>query len=51
WQIANIADYSGDGRADLMWRYTDGTVTEWITGDTGFAQGFLGFAGTEWHIV
>ena len=34
-----------------MWRNTDGNVTEWLTGDTGFTQGFLGYAANDWHLV
>jgi len=39
WQIAGTCDFNGDGRDDILWRHTNGTVTDWL----GQANG--GFAG------
>jgi hypothetical protein len=30
WAITNVGDYNGDGRADLLLRNVNGTVTEWL---------------------
>jgi hypothetical protein len=29
WYIAGVADLSGDGKSDILWRNTDGTVALW----------------------
>jgi hypothetical protein len=54
WHIASIGDFNADATDDILWRNTDGTVTEWL----GQADG--SFAGnganvtipisTDWHI-
>ena len=54
WHIAGIGDFNGDGMADILWRNTDGTITEWLGQSNG------GFAGngahatiplsTNWHV-
>lgn len=39
WHVAGIGDFNGDGRADILWRGTDGTITDWLgQGDGGFAD-------------
>jgi hypothetical protein len=29
WQIAQIADFGGDGKSDILWRNTNGSLDEW----------------------
>lgn len=29
WQIRAVGDFNADGRADILWRYADGTVSIW----------------------
>jgi hypothetical protein len=29
WNIAGIGDFSGDGKADILWRNTDGSLIDW----------------------
>ncbi len=29
WSVAGISDFDGDGRADVLWRDTDGTLADW----------------------
>ncbi|MBV9978310.1 MAG: VCBS repeat-containing protein [Hyphomicrobiales bacterium] len=29
WQIAQIADFNGDGKSDLLWRNSSGSLEEW----------------------
>ena len=35
WQVANVGDYNGDGRADILWRSSDGRLTDWVGTSTG----------------
>ncbi|MFS0735609.1 PQQ-dependent sugar dehydrogenase [Sphingomonas sp. 1P06PA] len=32
------ADFNGDGKDDLLWRNADGTVTDWLSENGGFAD-------------
>jgi len=53
WHIVGTGDFNGDGRADILWRSGDGTVTEW-TGQAngGFAPTAVNTAvPTDWHVV
>ncbi len=34
WSVAGISDFNGDGRADVLWRNTDGTVADWTMNGT-----------------
>jgi hypothetical protein len=29
WSVAGVADFSGDGKADILWRNVDGRIAEW----------------------
>jgi Ca2+-binding RTX toxin-like protein len=38
WQVAGIADFNGDGKADILWRDDSGVTTDWLgNGSGGFA--------------
>ena len=38
WQVAGIGDFNGDGRDDILWRSTDGTIGNWLANlDGSFA--------------
>jgi fibronectin-binding autotransporter adhesin len=52
WDIAAIADISGDGKADIVWRNnTNGAVHGWImNGQTITSAGYIGGADLGWHI-
>ncbi len=30
WSVAGIGDFDGDGHADILWRNSNGTVSEWL---------------------
>ncbi|KJU87798.1 secreted protein containing C-type lectin domain protein [Candidatus Magnetobacterium bavaricum] len=30
WQVLAVADFNGDGMADILWKHTDGNVAVWI---------------------
>lgn len=41
WAIAATGDYNGDGRSDVLWRHTNGTVTNWLgQADGSFAGNY-----------
>ncbi|MGE7415836.1 FG-GAP-like repeat-containing protein [Methylobacterium tarhaniae] len=47
---ADHDDFSGDGRGDMLWRNTAGSVTAWITGGSGqvVSTPIIGSIGPEW---
>jgi hypothetical protein len=55
WQIVGTGDFNGDGRADLLWRGSDGTVRDWLGQENGAFVGNVANlnAGspTDWQIV
>jgi Ca2+-binding RTX toxin-like protein len=30
WKVAGLADFNGDGRADILWRNDEGALTDWL---------------------
>lgn len=55
WHVAGIGDFNGDGRDDILWRNTDGRVTDWLgTANGGFAPNsgaFLASVSTDWSVA
>ena len=55
WTIQQLGDFNGDGKADIAWRNSDGTVDIWMsntgTGFTGLTGQMVGVVGNDWHIV
>ena len=55
WHAVGTGDFNGDGRADVMFQNTDGTVTDWLgRADGSFAGNSGNFninPGSQWHIV
>jgi hypothetical protein len=48
WQIVEVGDYNGDGRDDILWRSSDGTITNWLANNN---FGFNGnIANAENHV-
>lgn len=51
WQVTGMADFNGDGRMDVLWRDSNGTVSEWLANANGsFTAGAGASVGTDWHI-
>lgn len=55
WRVVGTGDFNGDGRSDILWRNSDGTLTNWLgTSAGGFISNY-GIAATsvptEWHVV
>ena len=55
WQVAGTGDFDGDGRDDILWRNTDGTVSNWLgTAAGGFTPNDANaarFVPTDWNVV
>ena len=55
WHIVGTGDFNGDGRDDILWRNTDGTVSNWLgTAVGGFTPNDANaarFVPTAWHVV
>ena len=54
WQIVGTGDFNGDGRDDILWRHTDGTLSNWLaTAAGGFTPNDANAATpvpTAWHV-
>lgn len=56
WKIAEIGDFNGDGVDDILWRNTNGQVTEWLgnaNGNGGFTDNSAHAStslATSWHV-
>jgi hypothetical protein len=55
WQVAGTGDFDGDGKSDILWRNSDGRVTDWLgRAGGGFADNLGNFyraVSTDWHVV
>jgi hypothetical protein len=55
WHVAGIGDFNGDGRDDILWRNTDGRITDWLsTANGGYAPNSANFytsLDNSWHVV
>ena len=51
WDLNGAADFNGDGRDDLLFRHTDGTVWIWqMNGNSIIAQGGPGAVDNVWQV-
>ncbi len=55
WQVVGTGDFNGDGRDDILWRNSDGTVSDWLgTAAGGFTPNDANaarFVPTSWSVV
>ena len=55
WKVVGTGDFNGDGRDDILWRNSDGTLTDWLgTANGGYAQNnanSIASVPTSWHVV
>ena len=55
WQFQQIADVTGDGKADVIWRdSTDNEIGLWTSGPgngAAFTYQNLGYVPSDWHLV
>jgi hypothetical protein len=51
WHVEGVADFNGDGRADILWRQTNGQVGVWLMDGWQFvSDSYPGAPPTSWHI-
>ena len=54
WQIVETGDYNGDGRDDILWRNSNGALTNWLAhGNGSFTSNdfnALAVIPTAWHV-
>ena len=54
WTVEGTGDFNGDGLTDILWRSTDGTITDWMgTANGGFADNlgnFLRNVDSSWQV-
>jgi Ca2+-binding RTX toxin-like protein len=55
WQIVGVGDFNHDGRSDILWRNTDGRITDWLGNSSGGftpnADAFDKMVSTDWKVV
>lgn len=55
WQVAGTGDFNGDGMDDVLWRASDGGVTNWLgTANGGFVGNWDNFhnnPGSNWNVA
>jgi hypothetical protein len=52
WSIAGVADFDGDGRADILWQHADSTVSVWqMDGATFLGGGNVYTPGIDWTVA
>ena len=52
WDIAGTGDFSGDGKEDILFRRSDGTVATWhLNGGAVTSTHTFSLAPTDWHLV
>jgi len=55
WTVVGTGDFNGDGRSDLLWRHSSGTLSNWLgTASGGWIindASSLTQVPTDWHVV
>jgi len=51
WTVVGVGDFNGDGRADVPWRHSSGTLAVWLLdGVSVIGSGSPGGASIDWQI-
>ena len=49
WSPNRVGDYSGDGKTDILWTHTNGSIYMWLmNGELSSSAGMLLGAGSGW---
>lgn len=48
WSIEGIGDFDGNGRSDILWRHTSGSVAIWLMNLRGRIESLPVFSGPDW---
>ena len=52
WKIVDVADFNGDGKADILWENSQGKVAMWqMDGDHIASNTTVGSVGTDWKVI
>lgn len=51
WTIRKVADFDGDGKADILWQYNTLNVVWYLDGASVASVNYLPDVGTEWKII
>lgn len=52
WGVAGTGDFNHDGKSDILWRGTDGSVAMWLMNGGAVTSGFtIGVVATAWSVV
>jgi hypothetical protein len=51
WRVADVGDYDGDGRDDILWRSDENMLSIWtMDGAAARNKAFIGSIGQEWRV-
>ena len=55
WHIMSVVDFNGDNRDDILWRHSDGRITDWLGtlsgGFTSNAANALSGVSLDWQVA
>ena len=52
WAVSHLADFNGDGKTDILWRHTDGSVALWLMDGTNvISTAILLGANSGWRVT
>jgi serralysin len=52
WHVEGVADFNGDGKANILWQNDDGTPAIWtMNGTTVTGGAVLPTPSSDWHLT